>query len=81
MKETFGPRNKRKRGLDYAIEHVWEDWNKRHPKKPITFDYLRRKFFENNEPELPWPYWLRDIRPEPGGTYEIRGRGIIEIIQ
>ena len=80
MKETFGKRNKWKRSLEYAIGEVWEKWDDRHPdpEAGISYDYLKRKFFEDKAAELPYPYWLRDIRPEPGGTYKIQGRGIIE---
>jgi hypothetical protein len=78
MKATFGPRRKRKRSLEYAIEKTGEGWNKRHPENPIKLSYLRKEFFKKQESELPWPYWLRDISEERGGTYKIQGRGIIE---
>ena len=93
MKKTFGSRNKRKLRIDYSIEEIWTDWNKRHPKDLISFDYLRKRFFafkkqknfessnrvkyKGKNIELPFPYWLRHVKPKPGGGFEYRATVII----
>jgi hypothetical protein len=80
MKERYASRSKWQTTLEHAIVEVWKQWDDRNPDAGISYEYLRRKFFEYSEGDLPWPYWLRDIvEEEEGGTYEIRGRGLIEI--
>ena len=79
MKERYASRSKWQTTVKHAIDEVWKQWDDRNPDAGISYEYLRRKFFEHSEGDLPWPYWLRDIIPKPGGTYKIQGRGLIEI--